>query len=293
MRIDVSEIKCFRECTRKHEFSSRNRYHLQPKTPNDNLVFGTQFHECLHMMYLGTPIEKIHEFIQKEVTNADYYKIMHTMVDGYYENVYPQDKERYQIVDIEKSFSIPALSNEEGEVTVEFCGSIDMIAIDRETNHLVGFEHKSGKNFRPDIYNLVDEQPRMYTIALSYILKEFHDNGKFLDVTEIGPIYLNQVRKLKTQFSWVRTECSYTQKDLERFLKSAKDDAQRIYLHNYEALPQPGFMKCQMCDYASLCEGIGYNDVDMDYVNEEFGEEYQVRDIDHLDEKVERPGDET
>lgn len=69
--------------------------------------------------------------------------------------------------------------------------------------------------------------------------------------------------------------------------------AQRIYLHNYEALPQPGFMKCQMCDYASLCEGIGYNDVDMNYVNEEFGEEYQVRDIDHLDEKVERPGDET
>lgn len=286
MRVDVSEIKCFRECSRKHEFSSRNRYHLQPKTPNDNLVFGTQFHECLHMMYLGTPIEKIHEFINKEVTSADYLKTMLTMIDGYYENVYPQDVERYQVIDIEKSFTIHVTAD------VDFCGSIDMIAIDKKTNRLVGFEHKSGKNFRPTIYNLVDEQPRMYMIALQHILVDFHTEGKYLDVKDVGPIYLNQVRKLKTQFSWERTECSYTKKDLEKFYSAAAADAIKIRDHSYEALPQPGFMKCQMCDFASLCEAIGYDDVDLEYIEEEFGEEYQVRDIDHLDEKIERPGDE-
>ena len=49
MRVDVSEVKSYRECKRKHQFSSRNRFHLRSTIPNPNLVFGTQFHEVLAM----------------------------------------------------------------------------------------------------------------------------------------------------------------------------------------------------------------------------------------------------
>ena len=317
MRIDVSEIKTFRECKRKHQFSSRNRFHLRPIAPNDNLIFGTQFHEVLHMMYLGTSIDKILEWINTEVTDSVYWKTMDTMTKGYYENVYLKDKDRYVVVDIEKSFNFPIgfigeeqMNIDSGYYDIEFrknaegkweavngdgtiyeaivaCGSIDMICIDVQIGMLVGFEHKTAKNFRPAIYDLVDEQPRLYSIALRKILDEYHSQGKYLEVTEVGPIYLNQVRKLQTKFDWHRSECKYTDIDLARFMAAFVKDAKRIAAGGLE-LPEPGFMKCQMCDYADLCMHYGYNDIDKDELVKEFEGEFEIRDVDHLEEKTSR-----
>lgn len=290
MRIDVSEVKCFRECKRKHQFSSRNRFHLRLKTPNANLVFGTQFHEVLHMMYLGTDIDKIIAFINKEVSDdPNALRMMLTMTKGYFEGPYQEDKEKYQVIDIERSFNFPGVINKEtGEVEVEFCGSIDMVCINKVTNELVGFEHKTAKNFRPEIYDKIDEQPRLYTLALRNILKELHSQGKFLEVQEVGPIYLNQVKKLLTKFSYSRVECTYTEEDLENFLTGFENDAKRISNSAEMELPEPGFMKCQMCDYAPLCAKYGYGSVQLEDVTKQFGDEFEVREIDHLEEKVER-----
>lgn len=293
MKVDVSEIKCFRECKRKHQFSSRNRFHLRPVAPNDNLVFGTQFHEVLHMMYLGTDIDKILEFITKEVTDAVHYRVMCNMAKGYFEGPYQQDKERFQVLDIERSFSIPGYINPEtGEVEIEICGSIDMVCIDKITNELVGFEHKTSKNFRPEIYNIVDEQPRMYSIALRHILDEYHNQGKYLDVKNVGPIYLNQVKKLQVKFAYERVECKYSDQDLNRFLDGFIRTAKQIY-EGVDILPEPGFMKCQMCDYATLCEHYGYCDIDVNELTKEFENEFIVRECDHLEEKVERSTENT
>lgn len=318
MRVDTSEIKTYRECARKHLFSSRNRLHLRPVVPNDNLVFGTQFHEVLAMMYLGTSIDKILEWINREVTDSVLWKTMDCMTKGYYNGPYQQDKERYVVVDIEKSFAYPigvcsdapidakvtykkdsdgswigvSASGEIYEAIV-MCGSIDMICIDSQTGRLVGFEHKTAKNFRPDIYNLVDEQPRTYYWALHNILNEYHAQGKYTEIAEVGPIYLNQVRKLQTKFDYMRTPCEFSEKDLTRFFEGLRKSAKAIATGSAtDEVPVPGFMKCQMCDYATLCMHYGYDDVNLEELQQEFDGEYVVREVDHLEEKTSRHNEE-
>ena len=325
MKIDTSEIKTYRECHRKHEFSSRNRFHLRPIKPNDNLVFGTQFHEVLAMTYLGTSEDKILEWITREVTDPQANRMMNNMFEGYYHGPYQQDKERYVLVDVEKSFNYPIAINplaviddhtvnhepweykyienqwvaidSTGELydAVCVCGSIDMVCIDTKTGKLVGFEHKTAKNFRPEVYDLLDEQPRVYSWALRKILDDYHAQGKLLEVTEVGPIYLNQVKKLLSKFDYQRVTCSYTDADLDNFMKLFVSDMYRIAIHEgdpEDSLPTPGYMKCQMCDYADLCMHYGYADIQLDDLTKEFDGEFEVRDHDHLEEKTSRHVDE-
>lgn len=321
MRVDVSEIKTYRECHRKHEFSSRNRFHLAPIKPNDNLIFGTQFHEVLAMIYLGTSLDTVLEWITREVTDPVHYKVMTMMATGYYNGPYQKDKERFKVVDIEKSFSYPVsfrgaedlgtdpayygiryekdsegnwiAVDANGEIyeAVCVCGSIDMVVIDTKTNKMCGFEHKTAKNFRPEVYNLIDEQPRVYSWALKKILEDYHAAGQYLDVTETGPIYLNQVKKLQTKFDYERAACIYSDDDLANFMYLFVRDVERIDVCStdpLDALPQPGYMKCQMCDYADLCMHYGYANINKDELTQEFEGEFVVRDHDHLDEKAER-----
>lgn len=321
MKIDTSEIKTYRECHRKHEFSSRNRFHLRPIKSNDNLVFGTQFHEVLAMIYLGTSEDKILEWITREVTDPQMNRMMNNMFEGYYHGPYQQDKERYVLVDIEKSFNYPIAVNPTavvGEYTVDHepwdfkqvngqwvavdnngelydaicvCGSIDMICIDTKTGKLVGFEHKTAKNFRPEVYDLLDEQPRVYSWALRRILGDYHAQGKLLEVTEVGPIYLNQVKKLISKFDYQRVTCMYTDEDLSNFMKLFERDMYKVAMYTYDpedSLPTPGYMKCQMCDYADLCMHYGYANIQIDDLVKEFDGEFEVRDHDHLEEKTSR-----
>lgn len=323
MRIDCSEVKSFRECGRKHMFNSRNRMHLQPVAPNGNLVFGTQFHEVLAMMYLGTPLDKLLEWINREVTDVTAWKIMNAMCEGYYNGPYQIDKDRYVLVDIEKSFNYPIeLVNPEEVATGEeirwipstdpklgawigvdayggvheaicACGSIDMICIDTKTGKMVGFEHKTAKNFRPEVYDLIDEQPRLYTWALQRILVDYHRQGKYLEVTDTGPIFLNQVRKLQNKFEYHRSVCEYTESDMRNFMTSFVATLRRIAHEKLsDELPVPGFMKCQMCDYADLCMHYGYATIDKKELLDEFEGEFVERDHDHLDEKASRHNEE-
>lgn len=324
MKIDTSEVKTYRECHRKHQFSSRNRFHLRPVTPNNNLVFGTQFHEVLAMIYLGTSEEKIRKWIDANVTDVANYQMMLSMFEGYYNGPYQKDKERFTVVDTEKSFNFPVAARnslgqivpgwacefvpatnlkdsvatkdayiailENGEVAeaICVCGSIDMICVDNAFHELIGFEHKTAKNFRPEVYDLLDEQPRVYSVALKKILEDYHKQGKLLDVATTGPIYLNQVKKLKSRFDYQRVACKYTDEDLDRFMEAFVETCDEVAWRNTPAdmLPQPGYMKCQMCDYADLCMHYGYATIDSQDLLKEFEGEFEVRDKDHLEEKV-------
>lgn len=317
MKVDVSEVKTYRECKRKHQFSSRNRFHLRPTIPNPNLEFGTQFHEVLAMMYLGTSIDKILEWINLEVTDSVHWKVMDTMARGYYEGPYQEDKERYVVIDSEKSFNYPVCTvddnifpvvswtrDEEGvwwgvdedddlHEAICVCGSIDMICIDVQTGKFVGFEHKTAKNFRPEVYDKLDEQPRVYSWALRQILKDYHAKGKYLEVTEVGPIYMNQVKKLQTKFAYQRTPCEYTEEDLSNFMRAFVRTASEIAQAPNCCNPDPGFMKCQMCDFADLCMHYGYANIDKDDLLKEFDGEFEVREHDHLEEKAQRHAEDT
>lgn len=317
MKIDVSEVKTYRECKRKHEFSSRNRFHLRSTIPNANLEFGTKFHEVLGKMYMGEPIEKILNWINENVTDSVQWKVMDNMARGYYNGPYQQDKERYVVVDIEKSFNYPIGAvddnmypivhfvegdddnwlgvDENGDVheAICICGSIDMICIDKETGKLVGFEHKTAKNFRPEVYDLLDEQPRVYSWALQRILEDYHRAGKYTEVITTGPIFLNQVKKLQTKFDYHRSVCEYTESDLRNFMLAFMQTVDNIADAPDVCNPDPGFMKCQMCDYADLCMHYGYANINKEELLKEFEGEYIVRERDHLEEKPSQHNDAT
>lgn len=314
MRVDVSEVKSYRDCKRKHQFSSRNRFHLRSTIPNPNLTFGTQFHEVLAMMYMGATIDSILEWIDREVTDSVHWKVMDNMTKGYYDGPYQEDKDRYVVIDIEKSFNYPAgavdgnavrfIQDESGtwqgvdadgelHEAICICGSIDMVCIDVATGKLVGFEHKTAKNFRPEVYDRLDEQPRVYSWALRKILEDYHAQGKYLEVKEVGPINLNQVKKLQSKFAYQRTPCEYADGDLFNFMRAFVRTVTEIAQSPDCCNPDPGFMKCQMCDYADLCMHYGYADINKEELLAEFEGEFEVRDCDHLDEKAQRHNDET
>ena len=309
MKFDVSELKTFKDCGRKWELSSRNAYHLRPKMASPNLIFGTIFHECLHALYAGTlkpegpNVDLIIEQAQKEMEGDTVaQKVIKKMVEGYYEGPYADDIAMYKVLDIERRFEfpIPALGNDSNGDPVLACGSIDMITLMLGTNQIWGFEHKSCKNFRTNVYHMLDEQPKMYFMALQQIVDDY--NAEHGTDYVVGGLIVNEVKKMSTKFEYSRRECIYTPEQQNRFYKELLNYGSQILYHkerleastgNGDASlpPQASYLKCAMCDYAPVCEQYGDAPVDLELLLDEFQEEFQVREVDHLEEKMERKFD--
>lgn len=309
IRVDVSEIKARRDCARKWAFSSRNKFHLKPKSEPVNLSFGSTFHEALAALYLckGVP-EKEDEVINKYVEgleDMDQQRMLMCMLTGYVDQILPADLERYRVLDVEYHFkmqpwkNMPAVRAHFGSWLNEFeiCGSIDLVLLDVEVGAIVGFEHKTCKNFRTPFYNSMDEQPRTYYIALNEYVKEYNERNKTSYTN--GGIYVNEVRKLKTRFEHNRIPpIMYSDKECEKFLISflrTSDQIRKAAVHGegFGTLPapEPGYMKCLLCDFRDACQHYGYQNPTRDEVLGEFSEEIEVREFDHLDEKVQRSGE--
>lgn len=298
MRIDVSEVKSFRECKRKWAFGSRNKWHLRSRAPKPALAFGTLFHECLHNLYLGAPLEKVLETATRELSDPAEQRTMISMLTGYAENVLGNDLAEFKVLDIEHKFELEIPPFIHKDITL--CGSIDMIAARRDTNEVWGFEHKTCGRFRDPAYTLVDEQPRLYTVALmQYIDMLNMDYAKRHD-GEVGPyylggIYINEVRKVQRSFDHKRTPCKYSETDLQRFMEGFYISCEGISNNvTDESIPEPepGYMKCNMCEFKEVCTQYRYVEPTLNDVLDEFGEELMVREFDHLDEKLERQGEE-
>lgn len=306
MRIDVSEVKSFRECGRKWELSSRNTNHLVPLVQNDAFRFGTLMHEALHSMYLGVNPDDVLDKTIRELTDPAQVRVMTTIIRGYATQILPDDLERYRVLDIEHKFQFtpPALADAlypsvdlaTGEVTyapIVLCGSIDMIVLDTWDNSIWGFEHKSAKTFRDSLYIKMDEQPRLYTEALQNYVDEHNAlrlaKDENLEPFKLGGIFVNQCKKTVKFFAHQRDACVYTVEDRQRFMSAFAATCERIAESVMSSMPpEPGMMKCQMCDYKSVCEHVGYCDVNLAEILDEFSEEFKVREGDHLDDKVER-----
>lgn len=304
MRFDVSEMKTILDCGRKWQLSSRNAFHLRPKVMNPNLFFGSLFHECLHTLYMGGDIDKvvaqaIHE-CRGDLTQQ---RTIEAMLRGYATRVLPKDLEKYRVLDIEHSvnFYLPHFieKNEDGtiddEKSIRVCGSIDMICADKKTNEVWGFEHKTAAKFRPDVYLIVDEQPRVYYVELCNYVQ--HLNGDYYAKYKepgpytVGGIYINEVRKVQKSFDYLRRSCTYSAEQIDKFMYQLELAGSRIkyFRENPEACEMhPSYMGCTMCDYSSICSTYGYESLDKIDILDEFAEEYEVREVDHLDEKVER-----
>lgn len=312
MRVDVSEIKTYKSCKRKWKLSSRNGFHLRPRVTPKAFHLGTLFHEALHSLYLGVDLEKVMEVIKREKTEDDVALL--AMVPGYAKEVLPGDLERFKVLDIEHKFAFNPCTSD-GEIIdpdLTVCGSIDMIVLEKDTNKIYGFEHKTAKNFRDATFLWMDEQPRVYTFALQLYVNEYNrkqrekyeleiadlESGKVQMPEEpipatLGGIYINEVRKLLRKFDYQRTLCEYPKDDLDNFME-AFFGVCCACKHSVDtedvAAPSPSYFGCQMCDFRGVCATYMYSTLDKDEVIEEFQEEFEVREEDHLDEKVEREG---
>lgn len=337
MRVDVSEIKTFKACRRQWQLTSRNRFHMRPIATPPQLAFGTIFHEALAQMYLGVKLDKVMEMVRREMRISGDEALL-AMVPGYFNKVLADDLERFQVLDIEHHFEIaPTTSDGEylfpiehkvdkqtgqlcyddnGDPVMEpslvICGSIDMIVIDRETNKIYGFEHKTCKNFRDESYLWMDEQPRVYTWALQEYIRNY--NAKQMEkwaaqcnacevagerfpgapvLATLGGVYLNEVKKLLRQFQYQRTLCTYTDEDLDHFMQAFFNDCtacKHAVDSNSYAAPKPSYFNCGMCAFKTICSTYMYAPLSKDAVLEEFAEEFKEREDDHLEEKTERSG---
>lgn len=308
MKVDVSEIKTYKSCRRQWQLTSRNMFHLRPMITPSHFALGTIFHESLHMMYMGSPLDTVMKFVRQEISQDSEAALL-AMVPGYYKNVLPGDLDRYQVLDIEHHFDFVPADPETGEVIdadLHVCGSIDMIVLDPEENAIYGFEHKTCKNFRDSSFMWMDEQPRVYTYALMLYVDEYNQKqmNKWLaecdrdevcppmpkEVT-LGGIYINEVKKLLRDFKYQRTLCKYPKDDLRNFMRAFFGTCCACHnsvVDNDPAYPSPSYFGCSMCDYKTICETYMYGTLDKDTVLNEFKEEFKVRETDHLEEKTER-----
>ena len=293
MKVDVSEIKTYKSCRRQWLISSRNGFHLRPLVTPSHFALGTIFHESLHQMYMGVPLEKVMTFVRKEMSNDSEVALL-AMVPGYYREVLPHDLDRFKVLDIEHHFSFVPADPETGEVLdadVEVCGSIDMIVLDAEENAIYGFEHKTCKNFRDSSFMWMDEQPRVYTYALMLYVQEYNAKHPDQEPATLGGIYINEVKKLLRDFKYQRTLCKYPADDLTNFMRAFFGTCcacHKSVVENDPAYPSPSYFGCSMCDYKTICETYMYSTLDKDTVIDEFKEEFKVRESDHLEEKTER-----
>lgn len=293
MKVDVSEIKTYKGCRRQWLISSRNGFHLRPLVTPSHFALGTIFHESLHQMYMGVPLEKVMAFVRKEMSNDSEVALL-AMVPGYYREVLPHDLDRFKVLDIEHHFSFVPADPETGEVLdadVEVCGSIDMIVLDVEENAIYGFEHKTCKNFRDSSFMWMDEQPRVYTYALMLYVQEYNAKHPDQEPATLGGIYINEVKKLLRDFKYQRTLCKYPADDLTNFMRAFFGTCcacHKSVVENDPAYPSPSYFGCSMCDYKTICETYMYSTLDKDTVIDEFKEEFKVRESDHLEEKTER-----
>lgn len=293
MKVDVSEIKTYKSCRRQWLISSRNGFHLRPLVTPSHFALGTIFHESLHQMYMGVPLEKVMTFVRKEMSNDSEVALL-AMVPGYYREVLPHDLDRFKVLDIEHHFNFVPADPETGEVLdpdVEVCGSIDMIVLDVEENAIYGFEHKTCKNFRDSSFMWMDEQPRVYTYALMLYVQEYNAKHPDQEPATLGGIYINEVKKLLRDFKYQRTLCKYPADDLTNFMRAFFGTCcacHKSVVENDPAYPSPSYFGCSMCDYKTICETYMYSTLDKDTVIDEFKEEFKVRESDHLEEKTER-----
>lgn len=318
MKVDVSEIKTFKACRRQWQLSSRNRFHMRPIVTPPQFALGTIFHEALAQLYLGVSLDKVMAMVRREM-KTDNDAALLAMIPGYYNNVLPGDLDRFTVLDIEWHFEVPPTTSDgeylfplehqvdakTGELCYDdngdpimvpslvVCGSIDMIVVDKDEGKIYGFEHKTCKNFRDESFLWMDEQPRVYTWALQYYIRNY--NEKHGTNYTLGGVYLNEVKKLLRQFQYQRTLCTYTDEDLDNFMQAFFEDCtscKHAVDNNSYAAPKPSYFNCGMCSFKTICSTYMYAPLDESEVLEEFKEEFVKRDEDHLEEKTERSIDE-
>lgn len=269
--FSANEIKQYSECARKRYYASRDCLAIRAVTPNGNLVLGKKVHEMLEYYYTEGTRALAQEYPFDEVIPKHIVKGVLDTLEPFqlteedkealgpdlstfnciHENYKPrliEDLAQYECLGCEMEFKL----NNWPIDGVQYHGQIDMAVRKRGTNELWFFEHKTCKDFRPEIYNRFDVQLHTYTVV-------GHNCCSTADYVWGGMI-LNEIKKAKTVRGYAEHRMYYTYDDEEmlgfQHWITAKTQAAVSPENKHE--PCNTYMTCKMCEYADICLKYGY-----------------------------------
>ena len=272
--FSANEIRQYSDCARKRYYSSRDCLAVRAVKANGNLVLGKKVHEMLEYYYLEgqkaleqmkgynsnvtlpremvkVALESLEEFqLSEEEATAlgSDLSTFHCIHENYKAERLVDDLAKYEPLYCEMEFK---LSNWPLE-GVQYHGQIDMIVRERATNKLWFFEHKTCRDFRPEIYNRFDVQLHLYTVT--------GHNMSQHEGMEWGGSILNEIKKAKTARGYAehRMYYTYSEEEMYSFVKWLAKKTQAAISPENEHEPCNTYMTCKMCEYASVCLAYGY-----------------------------------
>jgi len=193
--IHISDIRSFRQCRRKWDWSSRLRRNLEPTVPYAPFFTGRAIHACLEYYYQdGTPLsESVYRYLAVEEENLktigalwpaeektfeEQIYLIHSLLDHYALWV-EQDTRKYsdknlEYLKLEVPFDIPMpMPSGNMSTAMRLAGRFDGLVRHRETGELWIWEAKTTRSIGSLVGSLVnDEQCRLYAYAASLIFDE-------------------------------------------------------------------------------------------------------------------------
>lgn len=261
--FSANEIRTFCDCSRKRYYNSRDLLAIRSTKLTPALSIGTAVHKWLQHMYTTASalmlqrddfsIEAARDCVQQAAASfameidEDTAKTFNciTSEDNYRKQL-AEDLTKYTVLACEAEFQLKDWPFE----GVLYHGQIDMIVLDRETQKIHFFEHKTCKDFRPEIYNRFDIQLHIYDVY-GRVYASSQD-------LEWGGMILNEIKKSRTDRGYAshRMYYNYSQQESDEFFNwlSRKTDAAVHSKHE----PCNGYMTCRVCDYAPICLKYGY-----------------------------------
>ena len=285
--LSANEIRTMGECARKRYYSSRDCLAVRANRPAKALALGSAVHKYLQYYY--TELDK--QIKATGVSTPDYDFLINLMdripepiienwqdldadsraiCNNIFELYKPQilvDLTEFEVISCESSFHLENWPIED----CMYHGMLDMVAKNRNDGLIYFFEHKTCKDFRPDIYNRFDIQLHIYYMY-----------GVIVYGTEFGGMILNQIKKAKTEkgFGMQRDKIVYNYQEQEDFYKWLKAKTASLMSPDNHHAPCNNYMTCKMCEYAPICLKYGYQ---VPTSTQEIIEAFQI-DVSGLDE---------
>lgn len=274
--FSANEIRQYSECARKRYYSSRDCLAVRAVKPNGNLVLGKKVHEMLEYYYMHgqKAIEELinqeevrgselpRELVEQALALVESFQLtdddaealgtdlstFNCIHENYKAERLVEDLCKYEPLICEMEFKL----NNWPVDRVQYHGQVDMVVRERATGKIWFFEHKTCKDFRPEIYNRFDIQLHLYTVT--------GHNYCNAEGAEWGGIILNEIKKAKTVRGYAEHRMFYTYgaAEMDSFVNwlTAKTKA-AISPSNFHE-PCNTYMTCKMCEYANICLAYGY-----------------------------------
>jgi len=263
--LSANEIRTACECARKRYYSSRDCLAIRANKPAKALMLGSAVHT--YFQYYYTELDK--KVKELGVVNPDY-DLLADLIEqippleipdwdkldadsqaickNIFELYRPQiliDLTEFEVIACEQAFHMDNWPIED----CMYHGNIDMVVKNRFDGKIYYFEHKTCKDFRPDIYNRFDIQLHIY-----------HSYGVSQYGNEFGGMILNQVKKSKTErgYGAQRDKIYYNSYELEDFFNWLKQKTEAVVSPDNHHAPCNNYMTCKMCEYAPICLKYGY-----------------------------------